>query len=298
LFETWPQPWPQEALPPVPAFYQQIAQDKAEYGVFDLPLKRSGAFNWNWTTVFESSYFQIFQMTHHKGIASGYISRTFDKHPIFGDLMTDEVSKLFIDGMPAVYSNFWHDLATNNYRYVVLHKTLFNNPDDPDSAKATAQSRLLLDTTFSAPIVDDDLVRVYQVEPFTGTVQLHWGENWRAPEQDWRWATSPATLVVESERAQTAILEVTPAAIHDPQTENGMGASGVLQVQVGTAPVQSIPITVEQPARISLPLAAGSQTITLELQAGNFQPSDYGQDDPSILSFAVRSINLLTNVSQ
>ena len=39
---------------------------------------------------------------------------------------------------------------------------------------------------------------------------------------------------------------------------------------------------------------ARCQTITLELQAGNFQPSDYGQDDPSILSFAVRSINLQT----
>lgn len=295
LVETWPRPFPQEILPPVPRFYQQIAADPTEYGVFDLPFKSSGSRGWNWTTAYAASYYQMFQMTHRKGIASGYISRTYGEHPVFAEMMTDDVSKLLLDGRPAVDLNFRAQLARNNYRYVVLHKTLFDVPGKPPG-KAIASSEALLATAFAheAPIVDDALVRVYQVSPYTPTVELHWGTGWRAPEKSWRWAASPATLVVDAPRAQAATLVITPAALHDPRAPEGLGSQGVLKLAVGAAPPVSVPIMVDQPARVPVTLGAGRQTITLALEAGNFRPSDYGQKDKSTLSFAVRAIDLQT----
>jgi len=51
-------------------------------------------------------------------------------------------------------------------------------------------------------------------------------------------------------------------------------------------------ITAGQPISVPITLQPGSQTITLSLQAGNFQPSQYGQKDTRTLSFAVNAINL------
>ena len=41
-------------------------------------------------------------------------------------------------------------------------------------------------------------------------------------------------------------------------------------------------------------LQPGGQNITLSLASGNFEPTDYGTPDPRTLSFAIRSIDLLT----
>jgi hypothetical protein len=43
---------------------------------------------------------------------------------------------------------------------------------------------------------------------------------------------------------------------------------------------------------VPLIVPPGSHTLTLSLEAGNFRPSEYGQEDETLLSFAVRSINL------
>ena len=48
-------------------------------------------------------------------------------------------------------------------------------------------------------------------------------------------------------------------------------------------------------ATVPLSLQPGRQTITLTPEAGNFRLTDYGQRDPSLLSFAIRSINLQTS---
>ena len=108
-----------------------------------------------------SSYYQIFQMTHHKGIAAGYISRTYGEHPVFADIMADSVEQLRIDGQPAAYVDFQQNLARNNYRYAVLHKPC-SDPAQGDT-KNLAESQALLDAAFGAqpPIVDDDLLKVY-----------------------------------------------------------------------------------------------------------------------------------------
>jgi len=279
----------------VPQFYQQIASDREQYGVFDLPLKSSGSLSWNWTTAYFSSYYQIFQMTHHKGIASGYISRTYGEHPVFADIMADSIQQLRIDGRPAAYVDFQQNLARNNYRYAVLHKTLFSDPTKGDT-KNLAESQALLDAAFGTqpPIVDDELVKVYQVDSKTKQVELRWGHNWGDVDKkaQARWAISPATLDVVAPTARQVMLQITPAFIHDPQSENGLGANGVLHIQVGDSISTDVTITAGQPISVPIALAAGSQTITLTLQAGNFQPSQYGKKDTRTLSFAVNAIDL------
>jgi hypothetical protein len=45
---------------------------------------------------------------------------------------------------------------------------------------------------------------------------------------------------------------------------------------------------------IPLQLTPGKHTLTLNLEAGNFQPTALGGDDPRLLSFAVHYINLRT----
>src|SRR5262249_50519521 len=298
LIEAWPAPFPQETLRPVPQFYEQIAGDPEQYGVFDLPLKSSGSLSWNWTTAYFSSYYQIFQMTHHKGIAAGYISRTYGQHPVFADIMADTVEQLRLNGRPAAYANFQRILARNSYRYVVLHKTLFSDPSQGE-AKNLADSRALLDAAFGSqkPIVDDDLVRVYKVEPDPNAIELRWGEHWSFldTKAKARWAASPATLSVTAPSARPAVLQITPTFIHDPQAKDGLGGSGILNIQVGASVATSVAISAGQPVSVPIALAAGSQTITLSLQAGNFQPSQYGKKDTRTLSFAVSAIDLRTN---
>jgi hypothetical protein len=297
LLEAWPVPFPQETLPPAPQFYQQIARDPEQYGVFDLPLKSSGSLSWNWTTAYFSSYYQIFQMTHHKGIASGYISRTYGVHPVFADIMDDAVQQLRIDGQPAAYVDFQQTLARNNYRYAVLHKTLLSEPTKGDP-KNLAESQALLQVAFGTqpPIADDELVKVYQVDPKAEQIELRWGQNWSDLDKkaQARWAISPATLDVVAPSARQVVLQITPMFIHDPQSEGGLGPSGILHIQAGSSFSTDVTITAGQPARVPIALAAGSQTITLSLKAGNFQPSQYGKKDSRTLSFAVSAIDLLT----
>jgi hypothetical protein len=118
------------------------------------------------------------------------------------------------------------------------------------------------------------------------------GSNWREPEPGQRWATSPASLKIISAADQQATLVVRPSALHDPRATNGIGTEGTLHIQVEGRYATSIDMTVGQTTSIPLELRQGDQNVTLTLEAGNFRPADYGGSDPSILSFAVESIDL------
>ena len=78
LFESWPMPFPRQKLPVIPRFYQEIAHDNQQYGIFDLPVNPTPGTD---SYIIKSAMYQIYQMTHHKGIAGGYISRTYKDHP-------------------------------------------------------------------------------------------------------------------------------------------------------------------------------------------------------------------------
>jgi hypothetical protein len=295
--EVWPQPWPEERLRPVSAFYQQIASDPDTYGVFDLPIN-----SYEFTTyLHESAYAQIDQMTHHKGIASGYVSRPYAVHPVFPCLisLTGHIGDVTTNGQPCS-AQAQTILARNGYRYVVFHKPQAEYPHYTPGSWPEASARAFIQSAFGdeTPIQSDDQVDVYAVDrslaasPQPTTLALE--DGWRDAEASWRWATSPATLLVESSGEQTATLELTPALIFDPSSENGLGDRGVLTVS-GNGATLDVPIVRDQPTAIPLTLAPGVQRITLTLRAGTFRPVDFGGADSTPLSFAVRAVNLRTS---
>jgi hypothetical protein len=291
LLQNWPRPFPSAPLPETPAFYRAIAADGERYGVFDLPVKSSPSLGYNWKAAWTSSNYQIFQMTHGKGIAGGYISRTYTEHPVFADVLSDEHDFLLLEGRPAYAASFPTELARNGYRYVVLHKTLFASGEANPGVEA---SRALLAAAFGnrAPAVDDAEVLVYEVTPDMARLSLRWGEGWRGPEEGFRWARSPATVSAYTPVRCAAELVVTPALLHGPGLPGGLGATGELLVTDGTGRRQVVPLEVDRPAVVPLVLTPGDQPITLELAAGNFRPSDYGHQDSEELSFAVRAVEL------
>lgn len=122
LVEAWPKPWPIEKLLPVPNFYKQIRADTDVYGVFDLPLAAAPSRGF----IDHSSFYQIYQMTHQKGIASGYLSRTFSVHPVFSCWIParepKQVDVLVNNSATDCFNTAEYDLARAGYRYVVLHK--------------------------------------------------------------------------------------------------------------------------------------------------------------------------------
>jgi hypothetical protein len=291
LLETWPQPFPQQPLPPVPAFYQDIADDGAHYGVVDLPLM--DAANPRPYPVASAPY-QMMQMTHQKGILTGYVARTYQQHPVFPGLLRRlrlaEYAHLRVNGSPAHGTgplDFRRDLLAHNYRYLVLHKMVYNNPADERFVAALFRGE--------EPLVDDALARVYALAPTAGTLpMLEPGSGWHAPEENWRWAASPAVLNISSLQPQPALLHITPATLYDPQAASGFGAQGTLEVRAGTAPAEVVELASDQTATLPLLLPEGSTAITLTLQAGSFRPTERGGTDDRRLSFAVRSLDLHT----
>lgn len=293
LIEVWPQPFPQEVLPKAPPFYQQIAKDTETYGVFDLPVKESKGLSYNgWSYFYTSSIHQVLQITHGKGIVAGYISRTYSRHPLFNELFNLRSPTIYIDGEEARYKTFQHDLAAQNYRYVVLHKNLFGEGRGEEGYQSAKEftERVFGDTQ---PYYEDEATTVYKVEPDPNRVQLHLGTNWRSAENDWRWAASPATLLVNAPTAQEVVLEIVPAHLHDPSTANQLGEIGRLNIQVGDFQT-SLDVHIDLPSEVRIPLSGGEQTITLSLEAGNFTPEGADLSEIPALSFAVRSINLKT----
>lgn len=297
VLETWVDRYPNEPLLPVPPFYQKLAQDKEMYGVLDLPIRPEqdvNFFNWH---VYFSSFYQVDQITHGKGIASGYVSRLYPIHPIFGQFITEnfnEISPLqqdvTVDGRPSSrYANLRYDLAEDNYRYVVLHKPNAGNPAYKPGAWGGKAAQQLIDDVFGdeRPFVDDELTTVYAVGPLpdVSTLQpsiallepaakMEYGEH--------RWTTSPAQFLVHSPRPILTHLEVTLRGMQsDRQYADLSVHSGDGNV------VANRPIAPLEPTRIPLALAPGSQVITLTL-------SPTGEEAGEKLAFVIGQIEMAT----
>jgi hypothetical protein len=187
-----------------------------------------------------------------------------------------------VNGRPS-NSTIEYQLAQNNYRYVVWHKTFY--ADYPGQQTALQFLRNVFGDR--EPLVNDHLVRVYEVDPDASATLMTLGRNWSDREEAWRWAASPATLLVTSPRSQEAVLEITPATMYDPAAENGMGNWALLDVDVEGVYQTQVEIIADETTRVPLWLPAGQQTITLSLDTGNFRAPDGRR-----LSFAIRSINL------
>lgn len=306
VIEGWPRPWPQETLHPVPDFYRRIAQEEEVYGVFDLPVKPNEE---AWFAGY-SSYYQRYQMAHGKGIASGYLARTYATHPMFPCVipeMREPYAGIYVNGEVAdCAANLLYDLAHFNYRYVIFHK-----PDLAGSESlgmwGRAQARFFMHRYFSGqePLVDDELVTVYAVptaeeaarglSPAIGLLN-----NWYSMEQEslsQRWARSPATLFLSAPRAQEVTLALTPGLMFEPEPENEqvIGRRGWMQVALNGEPLATVRLETGETSEVVLQIPAGVHTLSLALDAGNFRPVDYEMgDDERVLSFMMRAIELRT----
>jgi hypothetical protein len=309
LVECWPGPMRQQKLRPVPQFYQQIAEDDEEYGVFDLPVRPFQELAYASGYKHYSSYYQMYQMTHGKGIATGSISRSYDAHPLFAHFVSNSQNgsalqrDVLVNGEPANrYANVRFELANHGYRYVVYHKPLDWYPDYAQGSWGDLAAQEFIRETFGQqpPLVDDDLVTVYEVGPFvngsygpmantahlTTTIALRESTQHSAAEAGTgkRWVLSPSTFYVASPDLQLAYLEVTPDTLDDPESKVPP-KSGFLSVQSADGVSAGAQIKSNETVTLPVALHPGSQVITLTVESKN---------SGSPLDFAVRSIDLRT----
>jgi hypothetical protein len=305
LAEIWPKPWPQERMRPVPEFYRQIAHDQDRYGIFDLPIRPFQEMTFSSWYVYYSSYYQMYQLTHGKGIASGYIARPYTVHPVFGHLISESTSDavvrddMRVNGQPVNrYANAEYELARNGYRYVVYHKPQDWYPEYKPGSWGERISQQFIREVFGqrTPVVDDKLITVYQVGTVTETAQsltttIALMESteacWRERITGKRWGISPATFYIASPNPELAYLEVSLADIVD-KSGRWIGG-GVLILESAHSISTSASIISNGVVTLPLVLAPGSQIITLTLQRDSRQG-----DAPSYLNFAINYVNLLT----
>lgn len=300
-------PWPRDRLPAAPAFYQEIAQDPAEYGVFDLPIKPNPEATFgNWHLYF-SSYYQMLQMTHGKGIHSGYLSRFYKVHPVFGQFISENATQdsplredIRIDGAPSnVYANLEYELARHGYRYVVVHKPRADMPEYQPGAWGYTAAQTLVDNVFTGrtPLVDDELVTVYRVNPITDTRTLRLNmalleqsavQSRRQPS-DQRWALSPATFLVTAPQAQMAMLDVRVGEMREQESDHTHDYALLVAESGDGRVVATAPLAVNETSSLPLALAPGSQVITLTVHSlGDAEAGKAGQP----LNFAIDALNL------
>ncbi|NJN16097.1 MAG: hypothetical protein HC822_07325 [Oscillochloris sp.] len=283
LLERWPLPPSSKLPPPVPDFYARIADSPDSYGVLDLPFR---APDQPFGYVINSAPYQYFQTIHNKGIVAGYLSRTYSRHPFFSGLMSGQLDRgptdLSINGTPLSDALATRErLAALGYRYVVWHKTIY------PSGNFDAQAMIAELFPDQQPLVDDGLVTVYSLESGSG-VTASFGAGWWPAEANWRWGQSSAALKIYARESAQIHLDLTPAALYDPNAPGLLGIQGMLQVRVGDNPPIEVPVSVEQMVSIPLEVPAGESRIELSLASGNFFPPG----DERRLSFAVRAINV------
>lgn len=302
LLESWPAPFQLMTLRPVPEIYHQAAEDDEMYGVLDLPV----TFQEIVPNIMYNATYQMYQMAHGKGIAMGYISRTYRNHPVFPcvyDLPAGEM-ELRVNGEPAPCPfKPLYDLPLNNYRYIVIHKPQPEYFDYKPGAQGEADAAEFVDTYLSdqTPIIDDALTTVYEMPPTPDlsliTTTLGYGANWYAQEVSdggyWRWADTPAKLIITSPIHQEIILELMIHTVYVPP-DAGEGYQSLLQMSMDNGFQTTVQIAEGKLTAVPLQLAPGQNILTLDLEAGSFQPLSLGGNDPRYLSFAVNYINLQT----
>ncbi|MEE9464914.1 MAG: hypothetical protein V3W14_04990 [Candidatus Neomarinimicrobiota bacterium] len=292
LLEIWPRPWGQGAMPIVSPFYDQIAQDEEMYGLFDLPLKGAA----EQAVPDYSSRYQMLQLSHGKGIANGYLSRTYRVHPVFPCLIPEIKSTpdVTVNGQPvSCADNTLYDLAANGYRYVIWHKPQPGDPAYKPGSWGEEQARTFINQFFEGqePVYEDDLLVAYTVPPLDQITPqplvITLADNWYGWEDSWRWAASPAVVRISAARPMSVTLQMVPAFFYQ---SDGL-AEGQLTVELEGGRLTAVPIYPDVPVKIPLSLRAGVNELAFRLEAGNFRPADQGDSDPRQLSFAIRTLD-------
>jgi hypothetical protein len=273
LLETWVGPYPaQPLLAPLP-FYQQIAQDQERYGVLDLPIRPEREIEYPTWHIYFSSFYQVDQITHGKGIATGYVSRFYPVHPLFAHFISDNFQTvspiqkdMAVDGVPSSrYDNLRYYLAKNNYRYVVVHKPSEQHPVYKPGAWGERVAQRLIADVFGdqSPLVDDEFSTVYAVgqAPDASTLKPSIALLEPAAYQgygEFRRVESPAQLLVHSPRAVLTHLDITLQEI-----DGGLEYAALTLESGNGNVVTTAPIAPQESLRIPLALVPGSQVITI-----------------------------------
>ncbi|MBX2997416.1 MAG: hypothetical protein KF893_02810 [Caldilineaceae bacterium] len=282
LLETWPQASrPMESLPSVSPFFEQLAQDENRYGILDLPIRPDSPYEFSNWHIYFSSYYQAFQMTHKKGIAAGYLSRYYDVHPTLGYLISENApmdtalqTDITIDGQPGnLFINLEYELARHLYRYVVLHNSQPAIPELSEDSAGIIAAQSLIKTVFGerSPIYEDDLVKVYAVEPpedqqlVPNFLMFDRSDVSALAPSGRRWIITPARFLVTSEAPQLAELVINPAILHKPEEDEYHQQALLTVTSAGSALQISLPIKIDEGIRVPVALVQGSQFITLTL---------------------------------
>src|SRR5262249_36276896 len=191
-----------------------------------------------------------------------------------------ESTDLLVDGKPTDrYANAQYTLARKGYRYVVFHKPEVGNHGpgswgyEPGSWGETA-AKSFLKGTFGdqRPLVDDEMVTVYEVDPsldprnLKGSITLRDSAEQAGLELGTgkHWAILPASFKVASPSDQPARLEITPEAIYDP-TSNTSPADAAVRLKPETGPPVPGLLRAGQTTVFPLQLTAGTQVVMLRL---------------------------------
>lgn len=108
----------------------------------------------------------------------------------------------------------------------------------------------------------------------------------------WRWASSPATVLVYAPVNMDILLQATAVSLFTPDNSQTTTFTIIFNDQ----PPADIPATLNHPFTVSGQLHQGWNRILIESQAGSFRPAEYDPENSDMrpLSFAVDNIQLLT----
>ena len=125
-------------------------------------------------------------------------------------------------------------------------------------------------------------------------IALH-GPGWYDPEAPtWRWARSPAEVLVYSPLAQVVQLEMVPVFLNNPASPGETAQDGIMQLKVKGGSTSALKLDIEQPAVTELNLKPGWNTLVFNLESGNFNPSETqaGSTDSRSLSFVLSRLEI------
>ena len=213
LVEVWPIAWLNQPLPPTPAFYQRLAADTEMYGVLDLPVRPLPEIS----PQDYSARYQALQLVHHKGIAGGYLSRVYARHPISPCVFAEDRAPqdVRVNGAPSrCEPAAIHQLATHGYRFVVWHQPSEQNLENLPGSWAAQDAQAFVTAAFGnqTPVSEEPLARVWRIPPAIEALPavpvVELGPGWYPAEPAWRWAASPATLTITAPRNEDVELSL------------------------------------------------------------------------------------------
>lgn len=284
-FELWPAPYPFSTYN-VPEFYSTLANDPTtDYAVLDVPLNTD-------SFQYDTSYLEA-QMTHHKPLLGGYISRNPQYPPFLGVPVFNEWRTFVTEPKPDILPTTAPNLDILRYfgvRYVAIHKDSLSG-QQRDAALGFAAKLFL-----GGPLSDKDNLVVYEVKPLAvqNPVEFYYPDapDWYEAEQAGqgqvsRWAQgNSARLEFWVATAKTIQLEL-PIWSFQQAHPVKFELNGTLLAQKEISPTpQTVPLT--------LNLQPGENILTLKISGAAFVPQKLGLGpDPRELTIAVGQIKIV-----